>query len=297
MNIEYLRNIEDINFDLLPSAIKNEFEKIKNEFYIKEGIYYSKFIFNNIYTETTLCLNIEELDKRIKFNQDIKDTITNPEFGYEGGCFEGYLDSHDFINLLKEEEYQILEIFQGIYNKLPTIQNNDLLQLKENIPRHYNIDTLQFKFHNYGIEVGRFINYWTIILNNTNRFEDIFKKYYEVEIITNPSVLIPLSAEPKLKHENTFSNNGFILFEYLLDNHIRLKGKTGRFSDIADYYWKMYNSKTQYIHQRPEAFKKWFYKEYDKEDIGKIKTANNLKDSDRDKHYSDSLDWFKSKNY
>jgi hypothetical protein len=98
------------------------------------------------------------------------------------------------------------------------------------------------------------------------------------------------------KHEKIFANNGFILFEYLLNEHIRPKGITGRFADISDYYWKMCDSETQYIHQRPERFKEWFSETYDNEYIGKIKTADNLKNIDRDKHYSNSLDWFKTQN-
>jgi hypothetical protein len=98
------------------------------------------------------------------------------------------------------------------------------------------------------------------------------------------------------QHENIFSNNGFLLFEYLMSNHIRPKGTKGRFADISDYYRKMFDSEIQYIHQRPEVFSKWFYNTYDKEDIGKIKTATNLKGIDRDKHYSTALDWFKTQN-
>jgi hypothetical protein len=58
----------------------------------------------------------------------------------------------------------------------------------------------------------------------------------------------------------------------------------------------MYNSEIQYIHKRPEAFKEWFFETHDKENIGKIKTADSLKSIDRDKHYSNSLDWFKTQN-
>jgi hypothetical protein len=98
------------------------------------------------------------------------------------------------------------------------------------------------------------------------------------------------------KYDNIFSNNGFILFDYILNNYVKPKDKRGRFSDIGFYYWKMYNSENQYIHQRPEAFKKWFFNNYDKEDIGRIKTLTNLKDTNRNIHYSTALDWFKTQN-
>lgn len=130
--------------------------------------------------------------------------------------------------------------------------------------------------------------------HSTNTFKKE-KKY--LKIIKENLIEVINESNPKSKHENTFSNNGFILFEYLLNEHIRPKGKRGRFADISNYYWKMYNSEIQYIHQRPEVFKTWFYNEYDNEDIGKIKSAYDLKDLNRDKHYSNALDWFKSQNY
>jgi hypothetical protein len=97
-------------------------------------------------------------------------------------------------------------------------------------------------------------------------------------------------------HSEIFSNNGFELFEYLLTHIIKPTGTKGRFSDIAYYYWQMYNSEIQYIHQRPETFKRWFCKTYANEDIGKIKTADNVKNVDRAKHYSTALEWFKTQN-
>jgi hypothetical protein len=54
----------------------------------------------------------------------------------------------------------------------------------------------------------------------------------------------------------------------------------------------MFNSKPQLIHQRPERFKEWFFENYDKEDLGKIKTYGQVKNPDREKHYSNALDWF-----
>jgi hypothetical protein len=97
--------------------------------------------------------------------------------------------------------------------------------------------------------------------------------------------------EQNPKHENIFSNNGFILFDHILKEYV--KTKRGRKSDIHFFYWSMYNNDPQYIHQRPEPFKKWFFDNYNFEDLGKIKTYNNVDDPDRRKHYSNALDWFK----
>lgn len=97
------------------------------------------------------------------------------------------------------------------------------------------------------------------------------------------------------KHSEIFSNNGFELFNYILENHIKQKEKRGRYADLSFYYWSMYNSAEKYIHQRPEVFKNWFCKEYT-DSFEKIKTINEVNDTNgnRKKHYQTSLDWFKT---
>lgn len=133
--------------------------------------------------------------------------------------------------------------------------------------------------------------------HNPKSISDLYFRFKEMAFNltkVSESQLINESQKIVESHSDTFSNNGFILFEYLLNNHIRKVGITGRFTDISDYYWKMYNSEIPYIHQKPEAFKRWFFKTYDNEDIGKIKTADNVKCVNRNKHYSSSLEWFKT---
>jgi hypothetical protein len=97
----------------------------------------------------------------------------------------------------------------------------------------------------------------------------------------------------KEKHGNIFSNNGFVLFEHILDQYVKIK--RGRLSDIHYFYWAMFNDTNKFIHQRPEPFKEWFSKTY-LEDLGKIKTLQQVQNPDRDKHYSNALDWFKTQN-
>lgn len=99
------------------------------------------------------------------------------------------------------------------------------------------------------------------------------------------------------KHENIFCNNGFILFEYILNEYVKPLDKRGRLSDIHFYYWSMYNHEPQLIHQRPERFKEWFFNNYNSEDLGKIKTYNEVENPNRKKHYSNALDWFQTQNY
>jgi len=96
------------------------------------------------------------------------------------------------------------------------------------------------------------------------------------------------------KHEHIFSNNGFILFEHLLSNYV--KSGRGRKSDIAFFYWEMFNDKNHFIHQRPESFKNWFFSTYNNEDLGKLKTYDMVKNPNRIKDYSTALEWFKTLN-
>ncbi|OXB08875.1 hypothetical protein B0A81_06855 [Flavobacterium plurextorum] len=99
----------------------------------------------------------------------------------------------------------------------------------------------------------------------------------------------------KEKNSEMFSNNGFELFEYILNENVKPKETKGRKSDLIYYYWEMYNSTPQYIHQRPAPFFKWFDKEYN-ETTGQLKTYDNVKTPQRIKDYSTALEWFKSKN-
>lgn len=92
----------------------------------------------------------------------------------------------------------------------------------------------------------------------------------------------------KNQHSTMFTNDGFELFEYILNNHIT--EKRGRINDISFYYWKMREDKL--IIQRPFPFVKWFVELYSVEDF-QIKTLATVHNPDRLKHYSNSLDWFK----
>lgn len=92
------------------------------------------------------------------------------------------------------------------------------------------------------------------------------------------------------KYEHIFSNNGFELFEYILQNHI--SKETGRYEDLSYYYRRLYTDK--YIHQKSTPFKEWFEETYN-EYFTKIKTEIATKNPQRLNNYSTALEWFKSK--
>jgi len=93
------------------------------------------------------------------------------------------------------------------------------------------------------------------------------------------------------QHNHIFSNNGFEIFEFLLVNHIEKVGKRGRYSDLAFYYWSLYEDK--YIIQRPQQFINWFFEIYE-ENISKLKTKAQVENGNRKKNYTVSLDYFKN---
>lgn len=128
------------------------------------------------------------------------------------------------------------------------------------------------------------------------------KKRIEIYILNKERIkaLRKLSAKKTINeivdskknlHNHIFSNNGFELFSYLLDNYIAKD--RGRYADISYYYWRMYQDTPRLIHQRPEPFKSWFCQTY-QENFEKIKTLNEVTDQKgiRNKNYSTSLEWF-----
>ncbi len=111
----------------------------------------------------------------------------------------------------------------------------------------------------------------------------------EFEITDMPtSVKTVEVAQP---HSRIFSCNGFKLFEYILTNSVSVQ--RGRKSDIAYFYWMMYNDSNKYIIARPTPFKEWFDEMYEEYLGDKLKTLPNVQNTRRDKEYSRALNWFK----
>jgi hypothetical protein len=97
------------------------------------------------------------------------------------------------------------------------------------------------------------------------------------------------------KHLTIFTQNGFELFNYLMNNTIEKKGEWGQFSSISYYYRKMKKNEV-YIHAKIEPFLTWFnknYEDYIDHPITKITLTDSYKDTGRDKLYGYALDLFK----
>ena len=111
-------------------------------------------------------------------------------------------------------------------------------------------------------------------LSNTSKIEN------NITIINEPS-------------GEMFSNNGFKLFEHILNEYVKPKNTQGRYEDLSYYYRCLFEDK--FIHQKPETFRLWFIKTYD-EEFTKIKTKLQATSPQRKKDYSSALDWFKPQN-
>ena len=126
-------------------------------------------------------------------------------------------------------------------------------------------------------------------------FKSILSDYIESKSVKKTKLVQIQKSTPE--HVNIISNNGFELFEHILNEYVKPKGTKGRLSDIHFFYWSMFNNEPQLIHQRPEPFKSWFFKHYQNEDLGKVKTYLQVQNPNRKKHFSNALDWFKLQKY
>lgn len=120
----------------------------------------------------------------------------------------------------------------------------------------------------------------------------INEKRDQLETETKPNQKeIPIENN---KHDNIFCNNGFKLFEYLLENFAKPKNQKGHQKDILFCYHKLYNENKQpnYIHQRTQSFLDWYNPLYSDE-ISQTKTFDEVKTTNREKLYSSTLALFK----
>lgn len=192
------------------------------------------------------------------------------------------------------------------YNKTGLVYPDDLGKTYFEDGEEYHLDTFfgtmgvylddVFETVNtYDIHTEMFVNSFADSVKNLIKIFKNQNKFQSQQTETDTSTVEKNIIIIKEKNSEMFSNNGFELFEYILNEHVKPKEKKGRKSDLIYYYWEMYNSNPQYIHQRPAPFFKWFDKEYN-ETTGQLKTYDNVKTPQRIKDYSTALELFKSKN-
>ncbi|WP_320816206.1 hypothetical protein [Flavobacterium sp.] len=245
--------------------------------------------------------------------------INRPKLDYENLTIEIFEDclrelyslSAEVNNSISNREFDkdftpmIINLCNYRFNKLYTFSFENSIHFEYCSFKTY-VDNFEQRFKNYNLkyidcerndfvknEIELINHYYSLNENNTiwnNDIKDIFinSKSKKINFLND---LLSINSNAQ-KHENIFSNNGFVLFEHILKEYV--KTKRGRLSDIHFFYWSMHNNTPQYIHQRPERFKEWFFNNYDNEDLGQIKQTYQIENPDRLKHYSNALDWFKT---
>lgn len=325
-NIQYFKNLENgINLEVVKKIINdNNFIKI-NKLGAETLPFERYLIVCDLIKDIETLKNFFEILnylKTIEFNDKTK-------FIFEKEKFDWVMTYSKSKNFLFNEYLQLLVIYCSYYfgyivlkyefapifesNKISfpdfkfEINEKDILQNFDSIKRscynEYLVNRTKFNSTLNDQERITDINNLIQTFNTTNlragnnklkepiKYLNDYKKTiqkFETKNTTNN-----LTEEEKIYSE-IFSNNGFKLFEYLLDEFITKK--RGRFADISFYYWKMYKNKPKYIHQNPEVFRLWFCEKYD-EEFSKIKTLTEVNDQkgNRNRNYSSALNLFKTK--
>lgn len=249
-----------------------------------------EMIYENRYKVFSLEMRakyIDELYETHKIRGCQENILKNsPKYQYSEDRQEGYILSQGTD---KEGYYAIFLPTENEYAKI-----KEFAEIKDKIVKLSELAELQRQL----ISRNKTLLELNSIENKIDElYIDIFKNIttYNTDKLINKSEIINSYTYKNEKeynrHNNIFSNNGFELFSYILENYIT-KNK-GRYADISYYYWRMYKDKPKLIHQRPESFKKWFCQTY-QEDFEKIRTLIEVTDQkgNRNKHYSTSLDWF-----
>ncbi len=225
-------------------------------------------------SETMLSLRDEYDSEKMTF-------LMANESGIEKDFIENKIKILEFKIKERQRKFNLSdeEFYQEFRTEEPDIfinNGNESENIKEFKEHRDSYHTVYYYPSNY---IDLQLDFYKTKLNNLPKNESTSSK----TLATNTN-----------QYSEIFSNNGFELFNYILENHIKQKGKRGRYADLSYYYWSMYNSTERYIHQRPEVFKKWFCEKYI-DSFEKIKTINEVNDinSNRKKHYQTSLDWFK----
>lgn len=149
--------------------------------------------------------------------------------------------------------------------------------------------SIKYALYNFEIE------FLKEIFENINQssFQSTQIEKIEPNTLSSNVVNESTASIPELFGE-MFCNNGFELFEHILNKYVCPLNTRGRKSDLIFYYWKLYNSTPPYIHHRPAKFFNWFENKYN-EMTGQLKTFEKVKTIQRERDFSSALEWFKLK--
>lgn len=175
-----------------------------------------------------------------------------------------------------------IDHFQNIFDKLDTLNPE---QAKDYIDKQLR-------------EIHRLESIAKQMGKNTTSIEQDRKILLENELKYLPTKETEPQPPPEGEELHTviFRNNGYVLFEYLLNNNTAKELLNGRHADIGYWYRQMVINK-KYITANIKDFTNWFFETYD-EKITKIKDPDILNDykNIRSSAYTSALVWFKQQN-
>lgn len=190
---------------------------------------------------------------------------------------ENYMTANEYNSRI----YFALESMKecGYYDDWKTINNTEFIRI-ERIIKDLKRPISRVEFKNIGD--------WIHELTTENQPQQPEPLDFSDSTHTEKEIIV--IKEP---HGEIFSNNGFQLFEHILDEYVKQKNTIGRYEDLSYYYRCLFEDK--FIHQKPEPFRLWFIEKYSDE-FSKIKTKLQTTSPQRKKDYSTALEWFKRQN-
>lgn len=208
-------------------------------------------------------------------------------------------DENEYITKIYLQQYKLLSSGSPFTYNDPYYYTSYLNNENRNLFRSIikkRVNYIEKLLYEKGIEVIKTKDNPIPELGWNGKMKISFKRNLKIIIENENKKTVQTTKTATSKHENIFCNNGFELFDHILKECIKPKGVKGRQSDLIFYYWKMYNNKPQFIHQRPTEFFTWFDKKYS-ETSGQLKTYDNVKTTPKEKDFSLALDWFKLQNH
>ena len=269
-------NLQKCGFDNEQILKLLEWDNYAMSFFLNDTCYYATNIEKKIYTEIDGFKKHYFENGTIAFPMDCPDLIPT----YFDLFLKKYLDKQEeLLNTMFVEADQ-KEIF---INKQILAVKNEIDKNKEKILKRIHTDLYHKKDSIYN-------SYLRLLENKLN--EQPQQTEFEPLDLSDTSAVekIIVVKEP---YGEMFTNNGFELFEYILNEYVKPKNTTGRYEDLSYYYRCLFEDK--FIHQRPEPFREWFIEKYN-EEFTKIKTKPQTTSPQRKKDYSSALDWFKPQN-
>jgi hypothetical protein len=303
---------KDIELELrqLDSDIKSNINPNTGLTEINDWVLESLFVelFNNLYEKSVEENYFWEYCSFITFKETFQNRFDNHKIDFPDDDLEDFIDielSELHKSFYTQEEVRHPyedEILQSEYSCFTFSFDNTPLSLTMSLDILDNHNNLTYKLEKAHSKKIKFLNelklHNSTIIDEHNKSKINFKGTPNgTTELKQPYLIDNVSTKKNeeiltTKHQDIFCNNGFELFEYLLENFVLEKGKRGHNSDVLFCYHKLFNNNPKFIHQRTQPFLDWYNEKYECY-ISQTKTFKDVKTDKREKMYSIALDLFK----